>query len=440
LASFRLLDFAPLGVPIVCAGIGYMAIWGQRRLPSQPAAEPRPTARPAEGDLVEIYRLGERLFQVHVPAGSHLIGKPLTDSTFRELYGLNVLAIERQQRSMLSPSPNTVLRQGDKLLVAGRLEEFRSRDVEPYLEILPPRAWSERDLKSPTIVVFEAILAPRSSLIDQTLRGAHFREKYGTTVMAIWRAGRPIRTGLSDLQLQFGDVLLLQGSRERLSVLRAERDLIVLADGEEEVAAPASNRGWLAPSIMGLTLVLAALNPDIIGELMLGGALALVLARVLTMDQMYRAIEWKTIFLIAGTLPMGIALSKTGLAGLMANQLITFMGAAGPLALLAGLLILTTLLNLVIPGNGATVAAMMTPIAIQTAHQIGADPRALAMGVALGTSMAFMTPLGHPVNILVMSSGGYRFRDYFNVGLPLTLLLWAVVIGLLPVFWPLMPH
>ena len=439
LASFSLLDFAPVGVPIVCAGIGYMAIWGQRRLPSPPAVEPRPAARPSEGDLVEIYRLGERLFQVQVPAGSKLIGKPLSDSTFREQYGLNVLAIERQQRSMLSLAPNTVLQQGDKLLVAGRVEEFRSHDVEPHLEILPSRPWSEQDLRSRTIVVFEAVLAPRSSLIEQTLRAAHFREKYGMTVMAIWRAGRPIRTGLRDQQLQFGDVLLLQGPRERLSVLRAERDLIVLSDGEEALT-PAPSRGWLAPAIMGVTLLLAALNPDAIGELMLGGALALVLARVLTMDQVYRAIEWRTVFLIAGTLPIGIALSKTGLAGLMANQLLAYVGGAGPMALLAGLLVLTTVLNLMIPGNGATVAAMMTPIAIQAAHQIGAEPRALAMAVALGTSMAFMTPMGHPVNILVMSSGGYRFRDYLVVGLPLTLLLWAAVIVLLPVFWPLVPR
>jgi di/tricarboxylate transporter len=282
----------------------------------------------------------------------------------------------------------------------------------------------------------EVVLAPRSRLIGQTLRQANFREKYGMTVLALWRGDRQVRTGLTDRPLQFGDALLLQGPRERLRVLRAEPDLIFLGNGKEETKwAPGKSRRALA--IMGLALLVAAINPTIVGEVMLGGALAMVLVGVLTMDQAYQSIEWKSVFLVAGMLPMGIAITKTGAAALLAHWLVALLGAAGPLVLLAGLFILTTLLTQAM--NGAAVAAVMAPIAIQAAQNIGADPRAMAMGVALATSMAFLTPLGHAVNVLVMGPGGYSFRDYFKVGLPLTLLLFVMIVLLLPLFWPLMP-
>jgi di/tricarboxylate transporter len=369
-----------------------------------------------------------------VPVGSALNGKSLAESTLRERYNLTVVAIERNGQVTLSPPPNKTVLQGDVILFAGNLDELRQRDVEPFFEILPSRDWREQDLESAAIVVVETVLAPRSSLFGQTLRQAHFREKYGMTVLALWRGGRQRRTGLADLPLQFGDALLLQGPRERLQVLQTEPDLIVLGNGQEE-ARLIPDKGRLALIIMVATLALATINSTLVAEVMLGGALLMVLVKVLSMDQAYQAVEWKSIFLIAGMLPLGIAITKTGAADLLAQWLITFLGPAGPLALLGGLFILTTLLTQAM--NGAAVAAIMAPIAIQTAQNLGIDPRSLAMGVALATSMAFITPLGHAVNILVMGPGGYRFQDYFRVGLPLTLLLFAVIIFLLPLFWPL---
>jgi di/tricarboxylate transporter len=432
LRGYRLLDFAPLGLPLIVAGVGYMALWGRHLLPARPPAgrlEPLPQEQP---DLVGLYRLSERLFRARVPAGSYLIDKPLARSTFRDAYGLNVVAIERNGQLLLSPSPALTFRQGDIVLLEGKLEDFRRKDVEPYLEILPPSDWHERDLESPAIAVLEAVLAPRSSLIGQTLRAAHFREKCGFTVLAIWRAGRPIRTGLSDLALQFGDALLLQGPRERLPLLRAERDLILLAEEEEVVPVP--GRGWLAAGIMALSLLLAALGLPL-EEVLLGGALGMLLSGVLLMDQAYRAIDWKAIFVVAGMLPASLALTKTGAAALLADGLVGLLGPAGPLALLAGLFALAALLTQAI--HGAAVAAMVAPIAIQASQALGVDPRALAMGVALATSMCFLLPLGHPVNVLAVSAGGYSFRDFLRVGWPLTLILFALVMLLLPLLWPL---
>ena len=163
----------------------------------------------------------------------------------------------------------------------------------------------------------------------------------------------------------------------------------------------------------------------------------MVLTGILNMDRAYQAIEWKSIFLVAGMLPLGIAMNKTGAAAQFAHYLIDLLDQAGPFVLMAGILILVILLTQVI--NGAVVAAILAPTSFAIATQLGIDLRPMAMLVALGTSMAFITPLGHPVNILVMGPAGYRFRDYLKVGSPLTILIFLVIMLLLPIFWPLFP-
>ncbi|HEX9638333.1 MAG TPA: SLC13 family permease [Acidobacteriota bacterium] len=435
LPGFGLLDFVPLGLPIVILGVLYLALVGRHLLPQQTTAELERRRRRSEADLLDVYRLGQRLFRARIPPNSSLIDKPLGQSTLREIYGISVVAIERGGQVSLSPPPDAVVQEGDIVLFEGDVEEFRRRDVEPYLEILPSRDWHAPDLESETVVVVESMLAPRSSLIGQTLRGSHFREKFGMTVLAIWREGDQISSGLADVPLRFGDALLLQGQRDRLAVLRDEPDLLVLTREEETALVP--GRGPLALALMAATLLLAVLYPDALGEIMLGGALAMALTGVLTMDQAYQAVDWRVIFIVAGMLPMGIALTKTGAATLAAGGLIGTIGSAGPLALLAGLVLVGMLLTQAM--NGAAVAILLAPIAIQAAQELGLDPRALAIGVALSTSMAFLTPLGHPVNLLVMGTGGYRFRDFVKVGAPLALLVYVLILLLLPLLWPLTP-
>jgi len=436
LPGFGVLDFAPVGLPIVVVGIAYMAIWGRRLLPTQTTMQNARRESDCCLDLVDVYRLDERLFRARVPAGSSLDRHTLAQSRLRESYGVSLVALERQGHLIHAPSAETVLKTGDTLFLEGKLDEFLARDVEPRLEILPAPDWQSTALESEEVAIAEAVLAPRSTLLGQTLRAARFREKYGMTVLGIWRAGRPIRTNLGDLPLAFGDALLLQGPRTRFPLLRTEPDLILLNGEEAErriVAEPAKR--WLSVLIMGAGLLLAAFNTSLIGEIMLGAALLMILVGILTMDQAYGAIEWRSIFLIAGMLPLGLAMTKSGAAGLLADQLIAALGPAGPVALLAGLVLLTVALSQAM--NGAAVATVVAPIAIGAAQHTGLDPRALAMGVALASSMAFLTPLGHPVNVLVMGPGGYRFRDYLRVGWPLTLLIFGILLAWLPLVWPL---
>lgn len=431
--GFGLLDFAPVGVPMVVIGISYIAIVGRRYLPGESMLE-RTVApsRQQQEDLVETYHLGKNLFRARVPDSSFLIGKTIAECTLREDFKVSIVAIEREGKRLISISPETPIEDADVLILEGDEEDFRRRDVEPYMEFLPSAEWNERDFQSQAIDVVEAMLAPRSRLIDQTLRSSHFREKYGVTVLAIWRADQEIFLNLADVPLEFGDALLLQGSREKLAVLRDDPDLIVLMP-EENQTITVPNKGRAALMIFVATLLIAVLEPQITGAVMLGGALAMMLIGILSTEQAYTAISWKTVFLVAGILPLGIALTKTNAAGMMATAVISVIGPLGPLALLAGLFVATVLL--VQAMNGAAVAALMGPIAIRIAEQVGVNPRALVMGVALATSMAFITPLGHPVNLMVMSPGGYNFRDFVKIGLPLTIILFVVVMIVLPLAW-----
>ena len=435
LNGFGIADFLPVGVPLVIAGVVYVAFVGRKSLPGDSPLER--TQAPDAGkqmDLLATYNLGDKFFRAKVPERSFLIGKPLSQSTLREDFDVSIIAIERKGRRILDLSPQTELKEGDVLVLEGDEANFRQRDVEPYMEFLPASEWRETDLESRSVEVVEAMLSPRSRLIGKSLRDAHFREKYGMSVLAIWHNGEEIFTDLAEVNLHFGDALLLQGPRGKLSVISDDPDLILLME-EDESAVTVPGKGRVALTIFAATLLLAAIFPNVVGEIMLGGALATVLTRIITTEQAYSSVGWKSVFLVAGMLPMGIALTKTNAAGIAAAWIFDVVGQFGPLPLVAAIFVATVLLTQMV--NGAVAAAIVGPVAVSISQQAGIDPRAVIMAVAMATSMAFITPLGHAVNVLVMSPGGYSFRDYVKVGLPLTILLSIVVMIVLPLFWPL---
>lgn len=199
LDGFSVLSFAPVGIPVVIVGVLYMAVVGRRILHERPTPEQFDSRPPdtLEEDLAEIYRLDERLFRARIPPGSYLDHRSLAESTLRELYNVSVMAVERDGRKQLAPSPDTILHAGDVVTLEGSLDEFRGRDVEPYLEILNPTLDAEQYLESVEITTTEVALAPRSSLIGHTLQEVNFREQFGFSALAIWRGGRPIRRATS---------------------------------------------------------------------------------------------------------------------------------------------------------------------------------------------------------------------------------------------------
>lgn len=433
LPVFGLTDFGYVGLPIIIVGILYVAFIGRNSLPGDSPLERTHMPSSERGDLIEAYGLGAMLFKARVPDGSMLIDRTIAECSLREDYDVNIVGIERAGKRILHPTPQRHIRRGDVLVLEGSESDFRARDIEPYMEFLPETEWRESDLESPAIDVVEAMLAPRSRLIGKTIRDAHFREKYGMSVLAIWHGDREVITDLGDEKLHFGDALLLQGPREKLHVMKDDPDIILLGSDEEaEITVPGKGRAALL--IFFATLGLAAFLPELTAAIMLGGALAMVVVRIITTEQAYSAIGWKSVFLVAGMLPMGDALQKTNAAGYAAQGLLHLLGGYGPYILIAALFIVTAIATQMI--NGAVTAAIIGPVTVQLAHQTGVDPRTLIMAVAMACSMAFITPLSHAVNVLVMSPGGYNFKDYMKVGVPLTAVLFVVVMIVLPFAWP----
>jgi di/tricarboxylate transporter len=383
--------------------------------------------------LVNLYRLGERLYRARIPAASPLIGQALAESNLREDFELSVIALERRGKTLFAPGGETVLRRGDVLLLEGMVDHVAWAEATGRLDLQPHVGVADRDLQSEAVGITEVILSPHTRLVDKTLSDIQFRDKYQLSVLAILRDGHPRRTGLAELPLRFGDTLLVQGPRHQISILQREPDFVVLGDLED--GRPV--RSQKAPLAIGIVVLM--LVPVVAGWLPIAAAALLagvimVITGCLTMDEAYQSIEWKAVFLVAGTLPLGIAMEKTGTAQFLAGLMVNAVGEFGPLALLAGFFILTNALTQFMSNAASTV--LIAPIAIGAAQQIGSDPHALLMAVAVGASAGFLTPVAHQSNVLVMGPGAYRFGDYFKVGLPLDLITLAVVLVVVPLVWP----
>jgi di/tricarboxylate transporter len=380
----------------------------------------------------ESYHLEERLVAMRVPEDSPLVAKTLVESRLGDAFGMGVMGIVRGETTQLMPDAEERLASGDLLLVKVRPEDLLTLDGLQSLELdsEPPPDLAE--LESEHVGLVDAVLSPRTALAGKTLRQIYFRDKYGLSVLAIWREGRAYRSNLRDMALRFGDALLLYGPRERLRVLGEEPDFLVLTEAAQE--APRLSKAPIALLIMAAVLTPVILDwlPIVIAAV--AGVVLMVLTRCLTMDEAYRSIEWKAVFLIAGMLPLGIAMEQTGAARFLAEGMVGLVGPLGPLAVLAGLFLLAALASQVMPNPA--VAVLLAPIALNTAADLGISPYPLMMAVAVSASAAFLSPVGHSANVLVMGPGGYRFSDYTKVGIPLTLVVLAVVLVVLPIFWP----
>lgn len=424
LRPFGFFEFSPIGVPFLAAGVTFMAVLGRRWLPGTAPTEP-----PAR--LLDIYRLQERLFEIHIPDDSPLVGKTLEQSELGAAWGVTVLRITRPRRhSVVAPTPSEALVAGDRLLVQGRLQELLQ---SPFLDAADVRERDEIEsaaLESADVRVVEIILAPRSSLTGKTLREVDFREKYGVTVLAIWREGRPLRTRLVDLPVQLGDALLVQGRRERIRLLARDPDFLVL---EAEAGPPLrTDRARWAAAALALMIVLSTAGLDIAIATLLAAALV-VGAGCVTAEEIYQFVDWRVLVFIGAMLPVSTALTVTGAAGSLVGGALGAIGGT-PLLALAALLVAGIIANQVMPSIAATV--VLAPIALQIAAATGANPHAFIMAIIAATGTTF-TPISNPVNLLVMGPGGYRMADYVRIGLPLALLLGVVSLIVIPLVWPL---
>jgi di/tricarboxylate transporter len=281
--------------------------------------------------------------------------------------------------------------------------------------------------------LLEATLDPRSTLAGQPLAEFDFREKHGLELVAVWRKGEAIRTNLDQLRLQLGDALLLLGPRQKLAVLERDPEFLVLTPVTQRAIDTA--KAPLAGGIM-LAVVVSTLTgwlPIYIAAVI--GSTLMILTRCLSMEEAYRAIQWRAIFLIAGMLPLGTAMEQTGAAEFLAEQTMNVLGPLGPWWVIGGFYLITAAGTMIIPT--AALVVLMSPIVLSASGDLGIAPQTAMMAVAMAASASFTSPISHPANILVMGPGGYRFADYLKVGLPLTAVVFVTVMLLLPIFWPL---
>jgi di/tricarboxylate transporter len=424
--SFGFFDFTPMGVFVLGAGILYMVLVGRHLLPR----------RTPGGELVDSYPVQEYLTEVRVGDDSPLIGKTVRESDLENLHGLNVIHIHLccQEGETVSATTEHRLEPGDELHLEATADAILA--VSESLGLVPVsdrsiQAWEDEPERS-AFELAEVVLAPTSSLRGSTLRQIDFRSRFGLAVLAIRHHGETLFARLGDIKLDFGDSLLIQGSVEKLNLLRREREFLLL--DLPPIETRRTSKAPVAIAILLGVLVVVTAGWLHVASAMFIGALLMVLSGTLTMDEAYRSIEWKAVFLIAGMLPLGLAMEKTGTARLLADQIVGLVGDWGPVAVMMGIFVLTGLLTEVMSNAAATVLAV--PIAIDAALGIGVDPHSFVMAIVIAASTSFLMPIGHQVNVLIFGPGGYRFSDYTKVGVWLNLVLLILTALVLPIIWP----
>jgi di/tricarboxylate transporter len=432
LAPFGFFEFAIVGVPLLLGTIAIVVFFGQRLLPERRGQTIPPDLSKHARTLVEQYRLDEGLFRLRVRSSSPYVGSPPNAVDLTNYTGVSLITIQAGDGS--GPLRRAKLNEGDILIVRGSAEAVGALASEKVLAFRADDVPEVADtLFNRTSGLAEVVIPPRSGMVGQPVFPGMITPSGDLVILAIQRRGENL--GSNEVVLAAGDMLLLQGTWNALDKHLDDPDVLVI-DSPELVRRQAVPLGTGAKEAIAVLLVMVlllatGLVPSVIAGLV--AACALVLLRVLTVDQAYRAINWTTVILVGAMLPLSTAMEKTGAANLMATTLIHLIGDAGPYALLAGLFVLTAVLGQLI-SNTAT-ALIMIPIAMAAAAEIGVSPRPVLMCVAVASAAAFLTPIATPVNLMVMGPGGYRFGDYWKLGLPLMLLFFVVATFLVPAIW-----
>ena len=427
LPTFGFFDFTPIGIVVLGTGILYMIFIGRHFLP----------VRQAPGEAEVKGQLRKYISEVRVQPEGKLAGLSLLDSKLGADYDLTVIGLVRGNKTITKLERDSVIESQDILLIEGSAENLlRARKELGLATANESKRHLELDkLSEEEIGIVEATLAPRSAMVNRSLRSLNFRERYGFTVLAIRRDGEIITKRLRSVSLQFGDDLLLQGPRHRMSTLQENNDFLVL-----EPIKISENRIRKRPIALGWMLLVIALAISGLMDIsmaMVTGAVGMVVTGCLSMDEAYESIDWRTVFLVAGMLPLGTAMEVTGTARYIADLLLGSIGSWGPMAALAGIYLLAALITQ--PMSNAAAMVLVVPIALDTALSLGANHLAFTLAVVIGAATSFLTPVGHKANVLVFGPGGYKFFDYARVGALLTVFLFIATMIAIPIFFPLFP-
>lgn len=422
LAPIGMFELTLVGLPVVAVGLLYMVLVGQRLVPE----------RQAEEALADRFELRPYLAELHIAQGSPLVGRTLAESGLGRDHDLTVLQVLRADGHPVDLSAETVLEAGDRLLAEGSSEAIlRVKDIRG-LDLQADAKFSDLRTHTEELGLAEVVLLPGSPFIGRRPRGLQMRERYQIQVLAISRRTGVLRSKIADTRMRLGDVLLVQGDESDIAALQADKAFDVLGVVQPQRLEPRKAVRVIAIFLFALTLGTLGVLP--LAAAMLLGALLVFVTGVITPDDAYRQVEWRILVLIGSMLGLGVAMDRTGTATYLAEALTAMVGGLNPLWLLTGFFVLTVVLTQ--PMSNQAAAAVVIPVALQTAVQLGLNPRTFAMMIAIAASTSYLTPL-EPACLMVYGPGRYRFADFLKVGGLLTVLVYGVAILLAPILWPL---
>jgi len=420
---FRMFDFAPVGLGVGLAGVIFVSLLGWRLLPK----------REGQASRDELFRTGEYLTEVRVPEDSPMVGKSL-EEVEQEAGGDVVLAgLIRGEQRRPAPVVFERIRAEDILIVTANSDFLKEFVEEHRLEFAEERELDEAILGSEDVDLMEVVVTPGSRLAGRNPKALRIRGSYGMNILAVARQGARMKERIADIRFRVGDVLLVQGPRAALFDAVPTLGLLPIAERDLSVGDP--RRMVLAVGIFGVAVALAALGILGIQIAFVAAAVAAVLAGLVNLDQAYGSVDWPVIVLLGAMIPVGEALESTGAAALVGNLLLEVSAGAAPAVSVGAVLVVTMLLSDII--NNAAAAVLMAPVSLAIAAGLQGSPDPFLMAVGLGASCAFLTPIGHQSNTLVLGPGGYRFGDYWRLGLPLEVVIVVVGVPLILWAWPL---
>ncbi|MGD1913294.1 MAG: SLC13 family permease [Rivularia sp. (in: cyanobacteria)] len=417
--AFSLFQFTELGLIIFTVGLAYLTFIAPRLLPNRKIR--------SNNTVTQDYDLKDYVSEIVVAPSSNLVGQTLRQSKLQRKFDLDVLEIIRNDNHFPQPFADKLLQGGDILMVRGGKECLLKVKDERGIEFLPDvqfgdKSW-EKNLSSGEESIAEVLILSNSNLIGSTLKDIRFRQRYNATVLAIRRGEELVRERLGRVKLRFGDVLLLQGPNQSFLGLQTSRDLLFIGDRDLETLR--REKAGIAVGI-GLGVVLAAafgILPFLVSALL--GVLLIVTTGCLKPGEVYQAVRWDIIFLLAGLIPLGIAMDKSGTTQWLAQNLVAIGGNLSGYWLLTFFYLVTVLITEILSNNASVV--LLLPVAVEVAKSLSFNPMAFILVVTFAASSSFMTPIGYQTNTMVYSPGGYKFVDFARVGAPLSLLMALIV-------------
>ncbi len=428
LKPFGLFDVTPVGLALVGSGIAIFILLGRFILPKG-ESESGETSSPAKSeDISEM--IGET-FELHTPPDFTLYRDPVTVDGLRRRYLVNVIAmVAPPDFKILNPEPDLEIRSDVDIALCGKEKDIRRMAEQEGMLLKEHVEVFKEELADQSSGTVEAVVPPRSPIVGKTINEADIHRRFGATPLAIYREGETYRSDISDMDLRVGDALLLHGPWKRLQGLQKERTLLLTTPIDVELVRP--EKAILATAWLAVSLVMILVFKIQLSVCLMTGAVGMVVTRVLSIDEAYQSVDWRTIFLLGGLIPLGIATEKTGTAAWIAHTVLSAIGMVQPIVLLAVIGILATVFSLVISNVGATV--LLVPLVVNMALAAGADPRMAALVVGLATSNSFILPT-HQVNALYMGPGHYRSVDFMKAGSIISINFLVVMIAMIYLFY-----